>query len=219
MSAGGSRRTQRYPPVVLGLRTAIVLTTGALLAAACGGGGADPTPEEAEAMSTLFDATLTGNEQECLLAGLLSSEIAPRTIIDGAMTAEQDTRMMAVALECIEDLGRIPAFVESFIAGAAEEGVSLTEAEARCAIDALADTAGTTAIADCLDRATDDSNANYGDDEVLDLLWDACDAGNNQACDELHLTSPLGSGYEDFARTCGGRLTDSPEAGCFDELG
>lgn len=48
----------------------------------------------------------------------------------------------------------------------------------------------------------------YGDDPALDALWDGCEQGDGSACDELYLTSPLGSEYESFALTCGGRGTE-----------
>lgn len=47
----------------------------------------------------------------------------------------------------------------------------------------------------------------YGDDAELDALWDACEAGDNQACDDLYFGSPFGSEYEEFGDTCGGRDT------------
>ncbi|MEM9714773.1 MAG: hypothetical protein AAGA17_21310 [Actinomycetota bacterium] len=43
----------------------------------------------------------------------------------------------------------------------------------------------------------------YGDDAALDVLWDECEAGEGDACDELYFISPLGSGYERFGSTCG----------------
>lgn len=45
----------------------------------------------------------------------------------------------------------------------------------------------------------------YGDDEELDALWDDCDDGDDDACNELFWTSPSGSEYETFGSTCGGR--------------
>lgn len=49
-----------------------------------------------------------------------------------------------------------------------------------------------------------DTSATYGDDPYLDGLWDACEAGDMAACDELYTQSPFGSAYEDFAWECGG---------------
>lgn len=45
----------------------------------------------------------------------------------------------------------------------------------------------------------------YGDDPVLDALWDACAEGEGTACDELWESSPVGSDYEEFGVTCGDR--------------
>ena len=44
----------------------------------------------------------------------------------------------------------------------------------------------------------------YGDDPVLDALWDACEAGDAVACDDLYMQSPFGSEYESFALDNGG---------------
>ncbi|PFG40072.1 hypothetical protein ATJ97_2592 [Georgenia soli] len=46
----------------------------------------------------------------------------------------------------------------------------------------------------------------YGEDAALDALWDKCEAGNAQACDDLFLESPFGSEYEEFGGSCGGRF-------------
>lgn len=52
----------------------------------------------------------------------------------------------------------------------------------------------------------------YGNDPALDALWDSCEAGDNDACDDLFFDSPVGSGYEEFGATCGQRfaLSDAP---------
>ena len=49
----------------------------------------------------------------------------------------------------------------------------------------------------------------YGDDPMLDELWDACEAGDFEACDELWWNSAIDSDYEMFAETCGGRTEGS----------
>lgn len=53
--------------------------------------------------------------------------------------------------------------------------------------------------------AADPSVGTYGSDPELDALWDACEGGDNVACDELYIQSPFGSEYEAFAESCGGR--------------
>jgi hypothetical protein len=44
-----------------------------------------------------------------------------------------------------------------------------------------------------------------GDDPELDSLWERCEVGDEQACDELFFLAPVGSDYEAFANACGGR--------------
>jgi hypothetical protein len=48
----------------------------------------------------------------------------------------------------------------------------------------------------------------FGDDPVLDALWDACAAGEGARCDELFDQAPLGSDYERFAARCGDRTRE-----------
>lgn len=43
----------------------------------------------------------------------------------------------------------------------------------------------------------------YGDDGFLDSLYDSCADGDAYSCDQLFGSSPIGSAYEAFARTCG----------------
>jgi len=60
----------------------------------------------------------------------------------------------------------------------------------------------------------------YGDDPALDELWDACDAGDGAACDDLFSETDGGTEYEEFGWTCGGRFDTSREPGtCPAELG
>ena len=51
---------------------------------------------------------------------------------------------------------------------------------------------------------TTGSGGTYGDDPTLDALWDACAAGDGQACDDLYNEAPIGSEYEEFGDTCAG---------------
>lgn len=197
-----------------------VLTVGvvgvlALVAAACG--DAAPSEEEAAAIDTLVEADLSLDEQRCILDGLGRLEITAAQIVAGELTAEQDGEVLAATLECVDDLAAVEGFVDSFIAGAAEEGTELSRDEARCAIRALQSTDQDSAILDCLGDGS--AGQALGDDPVLDLLVEQCRRGNNQACDELFLTSPLGSEYETYGRTCAGRAPDGAEPSCFDELG
>ena len=47
-----------------------------------------------------------------------------------------------------------------------------------------------------------------GTDPELDALHGACAGGAGEACDRLFDLAPLGSEYEDFALSCGGRTSE-----------
>jgi hypothetical protein len=66
------------------------------------------------------------------------------------------------------------------------------------------------------DRDTENVSAEgtYGSDPALDQLYDLCEAGDYQACDDLFDDSPSGSEYEEFADTCGER--NEPAGYCVD---
>lgn len=66
---------------------------------------------------------------------------------------------------------------------------------------------------------TDESAAEgtYGSDPDLDELYDRCEAGDYQACDDLYNESPTGSEYEEFGDTCGGR--NDPSGYCVELYG
>jgi hypothetical protein len=50
----------------------------------------------------------------------------------------------------------------------------------------------------------------YGDDPVLDAIYDRCADGSMSACDNLFLQSPPDSNYEAFGAFCGLRVTEPP---------
>ncbi|NCG38259.1 MAG: hypothetical protein GWP48_12165 [Actinobacteria bacterium] len=58
----------------------------------------------------------------------------------------------------------------------------------------------------------DVSLGTYGDDPELDKMWDACERGQMQACDDLFFESPIGSDYEAFGNSCGRR--NQPSGWC-----
>lgn len=45
----------------------------------------------------------------------------------------------------------------------------------------------------------------YGSDPELDALWDSCQADDMQACDDLRYEAEYGTGYYEFATSCGER--------------
>ena len=62
----------------------------------------------------------------------------------------------------------------------------------------------------------DSSNSDY--DESLDALWEDCDNGTAEACDDLYFQSDVDSVYEDFGSTCGGR-NEATSGGCVQRVG
>lgn len=54
----------------------------------------------------------------------------------------------------------------------------------------------------------------YGDDPDLDMLYDACEAGDMQSCDDLYALSPGGSNYEVFGSWCGYFTSDQMYGAC-----
>ncbi|HVR32326.1 MAG TPA: hypothetical protein VMS74_06420 [Acidimicrobiia bacterium] len=52
------------------------------------------------------------------------------------------------------------------------------------------------------------SAAAYGDDFVLDSLWDECESGVAGSCDALFAAAPFGSAYEGYGATCAGTRVD-----------
>jgi hypothetical protein len=72
-------------------------------------------------------------------------------------------------------------------------------------------------IEDSLPESVTSDAFTYGDDPALDQLWDACEAGDGGACDELFFSSPVDSEYEEFGDTCGNRF-DAGTVLCAEEL-
>jgi hypothetical protein len=201
-------------------RLVAVMAAAALIAGACGANDdvLEPTPAQAEAISTLITAELSTDEQRCMLEGLIESEIDPAAVTDAALSGEDDATLLAVAVECVEDLTEIPGFVQSFIEGAAQEGAPLSESQALCLIESIDTLDPPAVVAACLDsnQGSDDDPAEDG--VLLDLLSTACASGNNQACDELYAVAPTGSDYVEIGRTCAGQLPDSVGLRCYLDL-
>lgn len=57
-----------------------------------------------------------------------------------------------------------------------------------------------------------------GDEAVLDELAGQCFTGDMAACDDLYFESPLGSDYETYGSTCGGR-NEAAVGGCATRYG
>lgn len=72
----------------------------------------------------------------------------------------------------------------------------------------------------CVDiygEVSGDVGGTYGSDAFLDSLWDACAAGDYEACDVLFIEAPIGSPYQAFGDSCGER--NEPAGWCRDIYG
>lgn len=54
----------------------------------------------------------------------------------------------------------------------------------------------------------------YGDDPDLDMLYEACEVGDMQSCDDLYAISPAGSNYEVYGSWCGYATETQKYGGC-----
>jgi len=59
-----------------------------------------------------------------------------------------------------------------------------------------------------------DEFADLGDDPQLDALAEECFDGDPSSCDDLYRDSDVGSDYEEYGGTCGGRTGSGQLGGC-----
>lgn len=161
-----------------------------------GGGGSGMSPEllDAIAAGMMESSDLTQSQARCFAETLFSMDGFD---IDEAMSDPAGFAAMMAA----PDADMIAAFFAAFD---------------ECDIDPSAFGGGSTGGGGA--SGGFQPGQSYGDNPVLDALWDRCEDGDGAACDELYFTSEIGSDYEEFGDTCGGRV----EAGtvyCTDELG
>lgn len=119
------------------------------------------------------------------------------SLIDGGFTEEQAD----CALEKLGELGIDPESLTDEALGDSLPPAEATEAVASCVIGDIDLDGGETLI-----------------DAQLDEWYAQCEAGDGAACDNLYFQSPLGSEYEAFGNTCGGRVPEGALS-CADELG
>ena len=180
-------------------------------------------------------ASVPPAESRCLVDGMNLAGIEAGSILDATLTAADDLALTDLILTCFEDPEVLAGFVENFAAGfAVSAGFEPSIDQAACMVAALADNNAASelgaaslspAVQDALetcvegDPAVDtgglfEAGSTYGDNPVLDALWDACQAGAMASCDELYSTSEIGSEYETFGATCGQQEPDSSGGTC-----
>ncbi|MFP4234389.1 MAG: trypsin-like peptidase domain-containing protein [Nitriliruptoraceae bacterium] len=171
---------------------------------------------------------------------LLTFSVAPGTLMsfqtEGgeriALASDEITDYGSSGGPLLDDRGRVAGVVTEFAAGDGRQvvGLSYTYAFLREDLEAIVAAPSTVTPScsgpgapDLPDGWLDDGSYwdpgvdGYGTDPGLDALWDACEAGDMQACDDLYRYSPVASGYEAFGDSCGER--NEPAGWCEDLYG
>ena len=159
------------------------------------------------AESAQADAEAARDEQQQQLADYqqASTEFLTASMVAGVGLSEDDARCLAQAT--VDELG---AEAMSLIAGAALAGEDATKLDDT--MMAAADECGVSQ--DAFDDPSGSDAFGYGDDPELDAMYDACEAGDGKACDDLYVNSAPGSDYEQFGGTCGNRFEFSETEPC-----
>lgn len=157
------------------------------------GGDDDSSNVETQLASRIFeesDGELTRDQADCI-AGIFVDEIGEDALRDVDFDADEPPPELAEAFTTVG----FQAFEECDIDSGLTGG------------DGGTDDSGD-------DGSTDDGETDgYGSDPEFDALYDDCEAGDFDACDELYTTSPFGSEYEEFGSTCGG-IADQQFGSC-----
>jgi hypothetical protein len=200
--------------------------------------GSDPasdslTPSE----RALIDYLAAGgkveeDESRCLLESLETEGIEPDRVVADSLDVEDEIIVTDAILACFEEPQGLKTFVENVASGFADIAPFEVEPDAAaCAIAAIVDhgaTAAELAGSDISPELIDELNACigidpsivlepgdvYGDNPLLDGLWDECESGIMASCDELFSISQIGSQYEAYGATCGDREPDASGGAC-----
>ncbi|NQV07147.1 hypothetical protein HQ535_11385 [bacterium] len=175
-------------------RSMVVMVVIAMAAAACGGGDGDSAgPESAIAKSAIVDEMVSDGIPRAT-AECITDKMLDEFGIDGLQAlGESEEPSPEVALRTLELLGECGFDLTDTGSGLGDNGFDAGEMPSDF-----------TELA--MPRGSVDGPYTYGDDGDLDGMWDACEAGSGEACDDLFFQSPLGSEYEAFGNTCGNRM-------------
>lgn len=176
----------------------------ALLFTACSSSGSDANKEAVIQMAAESLEADTGFYSEeyagCLLEGLVDitgvswSDIEEALELDGTLesleaqtsaSGAEEEEFMALVFTCMTDANVFEELMDTVI-------------------DEVLDSSD----ADDSSWFSSEGAMNYGDDEYLDLLYDGCKDGSNEDCYVVWSMSPIGSEYEAFGLSCGGRDCD-----------
>lgn len=176
---GGDEGSKRGLLIGGGILAVVALAVGAFLLL---GGDDDSSDVRAQLASRILeesDGELTRSQADCV-AGVFVDEIGENELRNVDFDADEPPPELAEAFATVG----FQAFSE-------------------CDIDGVGGDDGGTDDSDD-GGSSDGSTDGYGSDPDLDDLWDDCEDGDFEACDELWATSPFGSEYEEFGSTCGG---------------
>ena len=146
---------------------------------------------------------------EAALAGLADADEVREAVVEffvalvGRNTSIDEAGRVCIAEEMVRDVGLIRLLE---LAGATGEARDASHPDAIAFGLELA-RAGEICGHPFADFPGDPSLGAYGDDPLLDGLYDQCADGLGEACDVLFFESPFDSEYELFGVTCGGRFT------------
>ena len=151
-----------------------------------------------DAVDELVDSGVTRDQAECYVDGVIDEfgqdridEIEGEG--DGATPTDEEVQaLLDIVTGCGVDLSELGGLGD-------DEGDDSTD-----------DTSGSTDETSASGLLPGDT---YGDNETLDALWDDCEDGDGEACLDLYLQSEVGSEYEEFGASCGGRDEELPCAG------
>lgn len=167
---------RRRPPAALALVLAVLVGV-----AAC---SADPGLDREAAIDDLverYPGAMSREQAGCYVDRVAEEVGAEQLGAEADPTDDQVRRLTAIRVDClgVADLGLPPT----------------TTTTTPLSTDGDGDGGGSVAPAP----------STFGDDPELDGLWAECEGGSGAACDQLFESAPLGSDYERFGATCGGR--------------
>jgi hypothetical protein len=230
----GAGRPWRWVMLALGVIAVAVAAFSLVLYRQEGGERDDAEQALTESRSAQADA-----EDRADVAEARATEAEAARDESAARATEAETRTAdaeAARDEAVEAEADYADAVADFLAFSTATGLAVDEADAACIADAVVDAVGprtldllvdgTGELGDALVDAAEDCGVDpadfepvgdsplepgtrYGDNPVLDALYDQCEAGDGAACDQLFKQSEIGSEYELFGFTCGGRFEEA----------
>lgn len=179
-------------------RWPIMVMAAALILGACGGGddAGAASPVVQEAIDGMVSEGIPRDTAECFVGGLVDEFGLDGLAAMGEteeVSPEVALKTLALFGECDFDLGGIDD-------GGFGAGPDISDFREMAS-----------------PRSEVEGPYTYGDDDFLDALWDDCEDGSGEACDELFFDSPVGSEYEAFGNTCGNRMELSFYCNTLDE--